>query len=224
MSLTAATEDLEVRVPDSACTLAGFRKWAGSDGFPDRGRITYCRREIFLDLSPERANAHNEVKSEVDRVLGNLTKEGDLGKFYHDGLWLTHDGADLSHQADGTFVAWESLEAGRIQLVATTPDGDGIEMRGSPDWVLEVVSKSSERKDRETLRDAYHAAGVREYWLIDARGAEIDFTVLDWRPARFERVAAGEAGWLQSEVFGRAIRLVRVRDRRGGWSYTLLVR
>ena len=170
MIVTAANDSMCVDVPESARTLDGFRAWAASDSFPERGRITYFRRGIFLDMTPEKANKHNNVKTEITRVLGNLVRDRDLGTVYSDGLWITNDQADLSNEADATFISWESWETGRIQLITAPGDDDGIEMSGSPDWVLEVVSNSSERKDTVWLPDAYHAADVREYWLVDARG------------------------------------------------------
>lgn len=224
MNVTAANDSICVDVPESASTLDGFRAWSASDSFPERGRITYFRQGIFLDMSPEKANKHNNVKTEIARVLGNLVKDQDLGKLHGDGLWVTNDQADLSNEADATFVSWESLETGRLQLITLPDDDDGIEMRGSPDWVLEVVSNSSERKDTVWLPDAYHAATVREYWLVDARGEKIKFTMHVWRPDRFETIQPTDEGWRESEVFGCAVRLDRERDRMGGWSYTLLIR
>ena len=38
---------------------------------------------------------------------------------------------------------------------------------GAPDFVLEVLSKSTKRKDSLTKTSKYAAAGVREYWIID---------------------------------------------------------
>ena len=38
---------------------------------------------------------------------------------------------------------------------------------GAPDFVLEVLSKSTMRKDTLTKTSKYAAAGVREYWIID---------------------------------------------------------
>jgi len=224
MIVTAANDSMCVDVPESARTLDGFREWAASSSFPDCGRITYFRQGIFLDMSPEKANQHNDVKTEIARVLGNLVKDRNLGKLHGDGLWVTNDQADLSNEADATFNLWESLETGRIQLVTSPDDDDGIEMRGSPDWVLEVVSNSSERKDTVWLPDAYHAAAVREYWLVDARGEQIDFTLHVWRPEGFEIIQPDNDGWRKSEVFNCIVCLDRERDRIGGWTYELLIR
>ncbi len=45
----------------------------------------------------------------------------------------------------------------------------------TPDIVVEVVSKSSEKRDYEIKRDEYLKAGVRCYWIVDpvARGGTI---------------------------------------------------
>lgn len=224
MIVTAANDSMCVDVPESARTLDGFRAWAASDSFPERGRITYFRQGIFLDMSPEKANRHNNAKTEITRVLGNLVKDRDLGKMHGDGLWITNDQADLSNEPDATFISWESLETSRIQLITSPDEDDGIEMRGSPDWVLEVVSNSSEKKDTVWLPDAYHAANVKEYWLVDARGEQVEFTLQVWRPDGLEIVQPRDDGWRESEVFACAVRIDRERDRVGGWNFTLLIR
>ncbi|MCA9188436.1 MAG: Uma2 family endonuclease [Pirellulaceae bacterium] len=224
MILTAANDLLQITVPPEAYTLGGFRHWVTSDAFPEMGRVTYYQREIFLDMSPEKANSHNAVKSEICRVLGNLVLERDLGKLYQDGMWLTNDVADVSNEADGTFVAWDSFQQQRVQLVTYDNSGDGIELRGSPDWVLEVVSNSSVVKDTQRLREAYHRAGVREYWLVDARSTDLQFQVLTFRPHGFVEVPASTDGWFHSDVFQAEFQLLRSRDRIGGWSFSLSYR
>lgn len=93
---------------------------------------------------------------------------------------------------------------------------------GTPDWVCEVVSDSSRRKDKKLLVDGYHRAGVSEYWLIDARGEEIDFQVLHWTTEGYV-AAADQAGWRRSEVFATSFHLERSRDRMGRWRYELRV-
>ena len=43
--------------------------------------------------------------------------------------------------------------------------------------VMEVVSDSSEKKDNQTVFEAYFKAGVSEYWLVDARGDTLEFQI-----------------------------------------------
>ncbi len=38
---------------------------------------------------------------------------------------------------------------------------------GAPDWVIEIVSPSTERRDYIYKLNKYLAAGVREYWIVD---------------------------------------------------------
>lgn len=38
---------------------------------------------------------------------------------------------------------------------------------GAPDWIIEIVSPSSQRMDYMTKLFKYRTAGVREYWIVD---------------------------------------------------------
>ncbi len=82
---------------------------------------------------------------------------------------VTHVEASLSAEPDLTCVSWSSFERERVLRTqrAGTSD-DYIELLGSPDLVVEIVSDTSVRKDTVLLRKAYGRAGVEEYWLIDA--------------------------------------------------------
>lgn len=89
-------------------------------------------------------------------------------------------------------------------------------MVGSPDWILEIVSKGSVRKGTNRLRGQYYRADVSEYWLIDAWGEEIDFQILvrgetDFVPSE------GTGGWQWSPLFQRYFRLTWRRNRLGRW-------
>jgi Uma2 family endonuclease len=211
---------LHVTVPETAHTLAGFRQWASSDDFPETGKISYLAGELHIDMSPEMFDSHNQVKDAINGALSPLVRKLDLGKYCPDGLWITNDNADLSTEADATFLSWERLERGQVQLIPRRDSGDGIEMRGSPDWVLEIVSDTSESKDTLRLLDLYYRANVREYWLIDARGDALSLAIYRRGADSFVPVTPTR-GWLASEVFPRRFRLTRQRDRIGGWTYTL---
>jgi Uma2 family endonuclease len=223
MSLSHLVDLPLLRIPASAVTLAGFRAWVTSDDFIEQFRASFIDREIFLDMSPEELETHSVVKNEVSRVISGLVRELRLGKFYPDGTLVTNQAADLSTEPDGTFVTRESLKAGRVRLVARKGrPGQYIELEGTPDWVLEVVSQSSVQKDKKRLRLAYHRAGIPEYWLIDARGERIVFQILRRSRADY-RAVAHRGGWYPSRVFGRSFRLDRERDELGLWEYTLQV-
>jgi len=214
----------EIIVPASAQSLEGFRAWTLSAAFPERGTFAFLDGEVFLDMSPEELETHNKVKTEIGRILVTLNKKIKLGSFYSDGALLTNEKANLSTEPDALFVTWEALESGRVQrLPRKGEDRQFTDLVGSPDWVLEIVSDSSVRKDTQRLRQQYHRAGVGEYWLIDARGEEVDFQLLLRGETDYE-AAVAQRGWLASPLFQRRFRLLREEERCNSWDYTLEVK
>jgi Uma2 family endonuclease len=222
-SRTILRDDPAVRIPASAATFEGFRAWATSDDFPEHGRFSFINGELHVDMSPEELDTHNKVKTEVGLAIGILNRSLDLGEYYSDGTLVTNDEAGLSTEPDGTFVTWQSFEADRV---CPTPredrPGQYAELVGTPDWIFEVVSRSSVTKDNRDLRDAYHRARIPEFWIIDARFDEVDFQILKRQRDRYVAVSSRD-GWLRSRVFGRAFLLERRRNRLGRWNYTLRV-
>ena len=213
----------KISIPDSAWTLDGFRDWIASDACPERGRFAFLENKLVFDMSPEHAEFHVGVKQEISLAIQLINRKRDLGKFYSDGVLLTNTEANISSEPDGTFVLWETLEGERVQFVSRRDVPDAFaEMVGSPDWVLEVVSESSVIKDTRQLRDAYFKAGIREYWLVDARGEEIDFQILVRGDDGYVAVEP-KSSMTASEVLPASFRLTRERDRVGLWKYTLHV-
>jgi Uma2 family endonuclease len=209
-------------VPESARTLDGFRQWAVSDEFPESGKVSYLAGELFIDMSPETFYTHNQVKAEISGVLQRLVKQLKIGKFCPDRLLITSDKGDLSTEPDATFLSNARLRSGEVRLIPRPKGREGIEMRGSPDWVLEIVSDTSVHKDTVRLLKLYFRANVREYWLVDARGESLEFTIYRRGRTAFKPVPAVR-GWLPSDVFSRRFQLIREPDEFGGWEFTLKV-
>ncbi|MBI2809169.1 MAG: Uma2 family endonuclease [Planctomycetes bacterium] len=210
-------------MPTMGMTLEAFRAWTYSDEFPRTGSIAYIGKEIFIDMSPERLQSHGSVKTAVSGTIIPLVFRKKKGKLYFDRTRVVNVAAGLSNEPDGVFALWESFKNGKIILVPTKDDDDYIELEGTPDWILEVVSRSSVTKDKKTLRKRYHRAGISEYWLIDARGDEVEFDILihgedDYEPAQ------RAAGWQVSRVFGKKFRLRRIKDELGDVDYRLDVK
>ncbi len=217
--------DKEIIVPPTAYTLAGFRAWVLSDDAPEWARICFLDGEVLVDMSGDELETHNKVKGEVGYVLIGLNKRLKLGQFYADGARIANEDANLSAQPDAAFATWETLESRRVRLVPReSAEGHYVELEGSPDWVLEVISDSSVGKDTRRLRELYFRAGVGEYWLIDARRDGINFQILVRGDEGFEAVPARRGGWLASPLFQRRFRLTRERGRMNLWVYTLEVK
>src|SRR5712692_8102756 len=140
-STCAIYDDLEIIVPDTHRSHAGFRAWAKSDPCPERARVTYFNGEILIDMSKEEIETHAKLKHEVGRGVGNFSRGFDLGECYPDGTLVSNLEAGLSTNPDLTFVLWETLEAKKVILVPRAGVmGQYLELVGSPDLLVEIVS------------------------------------------------------------------------------------
>jgi Uma2 family endonuclease len=220
--ITVINESRQVSVPTWVVDLESFRRWADADDFPEDGRVWYLKGEVWIDMSKEQVFTDLAVKREFFYALTGIVKAGDLGLFLPDGLLLSNVTADISGKPDATFVTNARIRAKQIQLVEGW-DGGFVEMEGSPDMVLEVISSSSVQKDTVVLRRAYWEAGIREYWLVDARQEPIRFDILR-HTAKGYAVTRKRDGWLKSAVFGKSFRLTQRVNAAGHPEYTLAAR
>lgn len=216
----ALNEDVEIPFVGS---LSEFREWALSDDFPECGRIDYLTGRIEVDMTPEDYYSHGGLKVEAIRVLGDVVKTGGLGDLRSDRTRITNTTADLSAEPDLIFVSHETFECGRARLVAkATEQVDRyVEVVGSPDLVVEIVSDHSVKKDTERLPAAYFKAGVVEYWLMDARGEELVFRIHRRGRTGFEPAPCDAERFQYSPVLDQWFRLACHRDRRGGREFDL---
>jgi hypothetical protein len=109
------------RLRAGASSYEGFQAWAGSHACPERGCVSYLDGDVWIDFSPEEIETHNQVRSAVGLLLGDLGADGEPGVFYPRGVQFAADAARLAAVPDGLFVRWESFTSGRVQL-APHPD------------------------------------------------------------------------------------------------------
>ena len=209
-----------VTVPAWVVDLPSFSRWVDSHDFPQTGRCEYIRGNVWMDLSMEQPFVHNVVKLWITMVLAVMARDGRTGTMFTDKMRIRNDEADLSAEPDGMFISHEALRTGRVRLVEGTVT-EYREFEGSPEMVLEVVSDTSEAKDRRDLREAYYRAGIDEYWLADARDEEPVLDILRRGPRGYVNTRHQAGGWVRSQVFGRAFRLVRTAGPDGHPQFTL---
>jgi len=217
--------DAAVSIPATVRDLKSFRDWAHSDEFPQRGKITYIRGEILIDISPQEIESHAKVKGGIYIDLGHYVRNQNLGDLLPDQTMVVNEEADLSNEPDATFCSWETLRSGRAEYRERKEGSERyVEVVGAPDMVLEVVSRSSFDKDTRKLAVSYYQAGIDEYWLVDARGEEIDFRILTRGKNAYRKLPADRDGFVASKVFSRRFRLTRDRNPVGGYQYHLEIR
>lgn len=208
-----------VLVPEWVRDLDSFRHWCSSADFPEEGRISYFDGQLYVDPAMER-RLHTQIKVAITAVLFALIRLERLGCFYPDRMRLVHPEANLSTEPDGMFVSKESLQRQRVQL---REGDDSLEVTGSPDMALEVVSPTSVQKDTVRLLELYHRAGIREYWLVDSLGEQAELKIYRHTPKKFVATRPNR-GWLRSEVFGKSFRLTEAKNEADLREFTLEVR
>jgi Uma2 family endonuclease len=220
--LRAVVIEDRAEIPGWVTDLTSFREWAVSDAFPTRGQFSFLQGDVWADLSMEEFLTHNRVKIAISLTLLPLIDERDLGQFVADRMLLTNEQANISTEPDGMFFFWETMKSGRLRMIERE-NKSIMELSGSPDMTLEIVSKTSVRKDTDLLRKLYHQAEVPEYWLVDVRSHTVRFEILQRKPTEYVATPTIE-GWIRSEVFDRSFQLVSQTDPLGHPRYKLLAR
>lgn len=211
-------EQEAIRITDWVGDLASFRRWAKSDEYPERGWYAHLDGELWADPSRERL-IHNLLKMRIAVVLTLLADQARTGRFLGDRMLLTNIEAALSTEPAGMFISDDSIREGRVRL----EEGENsVEVEGSPDMVLEVISPTSVQKDSIVLRNFYWRAGVREYWLADPRAADPTLEILRHGTKGYVSVRK-RSGWLNSAVVAKSFRLSRSTDPLGNAQFSLEV-
>lgn len=224
MTLTVAMNEDTFEIPFRIQNdLTSFREWAGDNDLPEKARLCFYHGEVFVGMGKEQIFTHVAMKTELTRVLAGIVKTDKRGTYLADGVLFTNEAAELSVNPDAVFVSNEAISSGRVILVEGK-QGGFVELLGTPDMVLEVVSDSSEKKDNQTLFEGYFEAGVSEYWLVDARGSEVEFTLYRHAGKKYLPTRAQAGGWQKSAVFGKSFRIARGTNPAGNPDFTLEVK
>ena len=119
-----------------------------------------------LIVVPAPKEQHQDIVGTLFIAITLFVRERALGRVYiapFDIVFSNHDVV----QPDVIFVSNERID--RI-----TPDN----IQGAPDFVIEVLSPSTEHRDRTFKRALYARHGVNEFWLVDTVAQSIEVLLL----------------------------------------------
>jgi Uma2 family endonuclease len=83
---------------------------------------------------------------------------------------------------------------------------------GAPDLVVEVLSPSTAKFDRQEKYQAYEQAGVGEYWIVDPLHETIEVWTLGESKQFLRQGAYGKTGTFQSVTLGTAVTVKAIFD------------
>ncbi|KAA1260489.1 hypothetical protein LF1_30290 [Rubripirellula obstinata] len=199
----------QVLVPEDVKDLQSFRQWTYRDDFPESGRIDFIQGSIEIDMSPEQLFAHGRLKVEISGTLLSIVQRSEW-MIVSDSTRVACVEADLGAEPDIVVLARDTIQSGAVRLTPkSNRSGDFVEIEGPVDLVVEVVSDSSVSKDMTRLRRAYFDAGIREYWIADARKDDLVFKILTRSGDEYQESEPSEDGWLASDVLNKEFKLTR---------------
>ncbi len=109
---------------------------------------------IFVDQFP--GMRHQTIVTELGRRIDMFIREnGGKCRMFNVGVNVYLDQDD------------ETLVGPDVMVVCDPSKITESGVMGAPDWIIEVVSPSSRKKDYGLKLHKYMLAGVREYWIID---------------------------------------------------------
>lgn len=94
-----------------------------------------------------------------------------------------------------------------ITVVCDPEKLDKYGCRGAPDWIVEILSDSTQRHDRFVKYRLYEQAGVQEYWIVDPEKQTVQvfrleegrFAAVDFQSAE-GRVSSGVLEGLEIDL------------------------
>ena len=133
-------------------------------------RLLYPSYEIIGGekfMSPAPNLTHSNIIGRLYLFIGNYLMANKSGYVYSDNVDV--------HFSDGTLF--------KPDLVVVLKTNEKIlagqqNIFGAPDMVVEVLSKSTKKRDVTIKKDTYEAQGVREYWIVDPWAKSISVYLL----------------------------------------------
>ena len=157
----------------SSWTLAEF------DRLPDDGnKYELIDGELFVTPAP--SPAHERLALVMNRILWPYVRAERLGDVHTPRAVV---------RAEGSEVEPDLMVRG-----ATVPLPEKWELMPTPSLVVEILSRTTHRRDHEQKRGFYLRLGIAEYWLVDrwsrsirvVRRDAVDVvaeSILEWQPS-----------------------------------------
>jgi Uma2 family endonuclease len=72
---------------------------------------------------------------------------------------------------------------------------------GSPDWIIEIISPSTAKKDYNEKYNLYQENGVKEYWIVNPDANSVNQYVLNSKGVYMEKMLAFKKDKLSPAIF-----------------------
>jgi Uma2 family endonuclease len=160
--------------------LPGRWTYADYAALPTDG-LRYEVVEGVLFMAPAPGTAHQGCSALLLTYLVTHVEFAGLGRVFAAPIDV--------ELAPGTVVQPDLLVIRTANLGIIAPS----RIIGAPDLIVEIASPSTAGYDRREKQDAYAAAGVAEYWIVDPSAQTIELLILTDAAYRSQGVFRGQA-------------------------------
>ena len=127
---------------------------------PEEKRYEIMEGELFMVPAPD--FYHQIVSGNIEFPLMEFVKKRNLGIVVDAPVDVVLSSEDVL-QPDILFITRE-----RRHIITKK------NVSGAPDLVIEILSPSTQERDKLVKRDIYSKYGVKEYWIVDPVGKNIE--------------------------------------------------
>ena len=120
-----------------------------------------CINGVVYNMSPP-DNKHRTIQGNLYLIIGNFLRGKRCRVFFESEVRFA---GDIKVQPD-LFVVCDHQKIKNKYI------------DGAPDFVVEILSLSTRRRDLTVKKDVYEKFGVKEYWIIDPKAESIDVYLL----------------------------------------------
>jgi Uma2 family endonuclease len=153
---------------DERFTQDEFRRWLDERPSSDINHYELIGGRIVM--TPPAGWPHGRIGARLVMCIGPYVSAATLGIVLDSSAGFDLPSGDTV-EPDVSFVSNERLAAG-------PPPERGKFLRIVPTLVVEILSRSTARRDRTEKKDVYAQNGVAEYWIVDPDARSVTVHVL----------------------------------------------
>lgn len=150
-------------ISETILSQAEFAAWTARHPADDPNRYELLSGRVIMN--PPSSWPEGEGEGDVLARVRTHVRAGALGRVFGPSQGYELPTGDTV-APDVSYISQARWEAGPRPM-------QGEFLRIVPDLAIEVISPTTERRDRVEKRILYAQSGVREYWLVDLRRREI---------------------------------------------------
>lgn len=172
--------------------MAATKVWTLEElhSLPDDGnKYELVHGELFVTPAP--TQDHETIASRLTEILTPYVKVNGLGLIYRPRAIIRYRGSEVEPD---------------LMVRQPAPAGTSWDTAPIPILVVEILSPSTRRRDREHKRELYAEIGIRDYWIVDPESG----TVTHVRSGRADVTSAETLIWHPDVVMPLTIDVPRL--------------